>query len=91
MSPLLYPCGAGTNAGEEVAGCGLELQLRPLGRFSYADLVVCEKFVLSPSWLREYGANDPTSLPPRAKIAASIAEEMETELARFRTVAARLE
>jgi hypothetical protein len=36
------------------------------------------------------GATDPASLPPPAEIAAIIAEELETALARFRTVVARL-
>jgi len=40
------------------------------------------------SWLREDGATDPASLPSPAEIAASIAEDLETALARLRAVAA---
>lgn len=42
------------------------------------------------TWLREAGATDPASPPPPAEIAASIADELETALARFGAVAARL-
>jgi type I restriction enzyme M protein len=59
-------------------------------RFAYADLAAREKLDLNLSWLREVGATDPASLPPPAEIAASIAEELETALARFRAVADRL-
>ena len=59
-------------------------------RFSYAELAAREKLDLNLSWLREEGATDPASLPPPAEIAASIAEDLETALARFRAVAARL-
>jgi hypothetical protein len=59
-------------------------------RFSYAELAAREKLDLNLSWLREEGATDPASLPPPAEIAASIAEDLETALARFHSVAARL-
>lgn len=59
-------------------------------RFTYAELAAREKLDLNLSWLREEGATDPASLPPPAEIAASIAEDLETALARFRAVAARL-
>jgi type I restriction enzyme M protein len=59
-------------------------------RFSYAELAAREKLDLNLSWLREEGATDPASLPPPAEIAASIAEDLEAALARFRAVAARL-
>jgi type I restriction enzyme M protein len=59
-------------------------------RFGYAELAAREKLDLNLSWLREDGATDPASLPPPAEIAASIAEDLETALARFRAVAARL-
>lgn len=59
-------------------------------RYSYAELAARERLDLNLSWLREEGATDPASLPPPAEIAASIAEELETALARFRAVAARL-
>ena len=54
----------------------------------YAELAARER--LNLSWILEAGATDPASLPPPAEIAASIAEELETALARFRAVAARL-
>jgi type I restriction enzyme M protein len=59
-------------------------------RYPYAELAARERLDLNLSWLREEGATDPANLPPPAEIAASIAEELETALARFRTVAARL-
>ncbi len=59
-------------------------------RFTYAELAARDRLDLNLSWLREEGAADPASLPPPAEIAASIAEELETALARFRAVAARL-
>ncbi len=59
-------------------------------RFPYAELAAREKLDLNLSWLREEGATDPATLPPPAEIAASIAEELETALTRFRAVAARL-
>jgi type I restriction enzyme M protein len=58
--------------------------------FPYEQLDAREKLDLNLSWLREEGATDPASLPPPAEIAASIAEELETALARFRAVAERL-
>jgi type I restriction enzyme M protein len=58
--------------------------------FTYAELAARERLDLNRSWLREEGATDPASLPPPAEIAASIAEELETALSRFRAVAARL-
>jgi len=57
-------------------------------RYTYAELAARER--LNLSWIREEGTTDPASLPPPAEIAASIAEELETALARFRAVAARL-
>ena len=59
-------------------------------QFTYADLAARDRLDLNLSWLREEGATDPASLPPPAEIAASIAEELETALARFRAVATRL-
>lgn len=59
-------------------------------RFSYADMAAREKLDLNLTWLREEGATDPASLPPPAEIAASIADDLEAALARFRAVAARL-
>lgn len=59
-------------------------------RYGYAELAAREKLDLNLSWLREEGATDPATLPPPAEIAAGIAEELETALARFRAVAARL-
>ena len=59
-------------------------------RFSYADLAARDKLDLNLTWLREDGVTDPASLPPPAEIAASIADDLETALARFRAVAARL-
>ncbi len=59
-------------------------------RFPYAELAAREKLDLNLSWLREEGATDPASLPPPAEIAASIAEDLEAALARFRSVATRL-
>jgi type I restriction enzyme M protein len=59
-------------------------------RFSYADLAARDKLDLNLTWLREDGATDPASLPPPAEIAASIADDLEAALARFRVVAARL-
>jgi type I restriction enzyme M protein len=59
-------------------------------RYPYAELAAREKLDLNLSWLREEGAADPASLPPPAEIAASIAEDLEIALARFRAVAARL-
>lgn len=59
-------------------------------RYTYAELAARERLDLNLSWIREEGATDPASLPPPAEIAASIAEELETALARFRAVAARL-
>ena len=44
---------------------------------------------LNRTWLREAGATDPTTLPPPAEIAANIADELTTALARLRAVAAR--
>lgn len=59
-------------------------------RYTYAELAVRDGMDLNLSWLREEGATDPALLPPPAEIAASIAEELETALARFRAVATRL-
>ena len=59
-------------------------------RYTYAELAARERMDLNLTWLREEGATDPASLPPPAEIAASIAEELETALERFRSVAARL-
>ena len=59
-------------------------------RYTYAELAARERLDLNLSWLREEGATDPASLPPPAEIAATIAEELETALTRFRAVAARL-
>ena len=59
-------------------------------RYPYAALATRERLDLNLSWLREAGATDPASLPPPAEIAAGIAEELETALARFRAVAERL-
>lgn len=59
-------------------------------RYTYAELAARERLDLNLSWIREDGATDPASLPPPAEIAASIAEELETALARFRAVVARL-
>ena len=59
-------------------------------RYTYAELAARERLDLKLSWIREEGATDPASLPPPAEIAASIAEELETALARFRAVEARL-
>jgi len=59
-------------------------------RFTYAELAAREKLDLNLSWLREDGATDPASLPPPAEIAASIAEDLEVALTKFRAVAARL-
>jgi type I restriction enzyme M protein len=59
-------------------------------RYTYAELNARERLDLNLTWLREDGATDPARLPPPAEIAASIAEELETALARFRAVAARL-
>ncbi len=59
-------------------------------RFSYAELVARDRMDPNLSWLKEAGAADPSTLPPPAEIAASIADELETAFARFRAVAARL-
>jgi type I restriction enzyme M protein len=59
-------------------------------RYTYAELAARDRMDLNLSWLREEGATDPASLPPPAEIAASIADELETALARFRAVATRL-
>lgn len=59
-------------------------------RYGYTELAAREKLDLNLSWLREEGATDPATLPPPAEIAAGIAEELETALARFRAAAARL-
>lgn len=59
-------------------------------RYPYAELAAREKLDLNLSWLKQDGATDPSALPPPAEIAAGIAEELETALARFRAVAARL-
>ena len=59
-------------------------------RYDYAELAARERMDLNLSWLREEGATDPASLPPPAEIAASIADDLEAALARFRAVAARL-
>jgi type I restriction enzyme M protein len=58
--------------------------------FPYATLAAREKLDLNLTWLREEGATDPATLPPPAELAAEIAEELETALAKFRAVAARL-
>ena len=58
--------------------------------FPYATLAARDRLDLNLSWLREEGATDPANLPPPAEIAASIADELETALARFRSVAERL-
>ena len=57
--------------------------------YPYAELAAQERLDLNPSWLKEAGAADPSTLPP-VEIAASIADELETALARFRAVAAGL-
>jgi type I restriction enzyme M protein len=59
-------------------------------RLAYADLAAREKLDLNLSWLKEDGATDPASLPPPAEIAASIADDLEAALSRFRAVASRL-
>lgn len=59
-------------------------------RFPYAELSAREKLDLNLAWLREEGATDPSTLPPPGEIAAGIAEELETALAHFRAVAAKL-
>lgn len=59
-------------------------------RYTYAELAARERLDMNLTWLREEAATDLASLPPPAEIAASIAEELETALARFRAVAARL-
>ncbi len=59
-------------------------------RYTYAELAARDRLDMNLSWLREEGATDPATLPPPAEIAASIADELETALARFRAVAARL-
>ncbi len=59
-------------------------------RYTYAELAARDRLDLNLSWLREEGATDPATLPPPAEIAANIADELETALARFRAVAARL-
>ena len=59
-------------------------------RYSYSELAARERLDLNLSWIREEGATDPATLPPPAEIAASIADELEAALARFRTVAAKL-
>lgn len=59
-------------------------------RFAYAEFAAREKLDLNLSWLREAGATDPASLPPPAEIAASIAEDLEVALSKFRAVAAQL-
>lgn len=59
-------------------------------RYGYEELKERERLDLNLTWLREDGATDPASLPPPAEIAASIAEDLEAALARFRAVAARL-
>lgn len=59
-------------------------------RYAYAELAARDRLDLNLSWLREDGAADPATLPPPAEIAASIADDLETALARFRAVAARL-
>ena len=59
-------------------------------RYTYAELAARDRLDLNLSWLREEGTTDPATLPPPAEIAASIADELETALARFRAVAARL-
>lgn len=59
-------------------------------RFLYAEPAKRERLDLNLTWLREKGAPAPASLPPPAEIAASIADDLEAALARFRTVAARL-
>jgi hypothetical protein len=56
----------------------------------YAELAAREKLDLNLPWLREDGATDPATLPPPGEIAATVAEELEAALARFRAVAARL-
>ena len=58
--------------------------------YGYTELAARERMDLNLSWLREDGATDPSTLPPPAEIAANIAEELETALARFRAVATRL-
>ncbi len=59
-------------------------------RYAYAELAARERMDLNLSWLKEAGAADPSTLAPPAEIAAGIADELETALARFRAVAARL-
>ena len=59
-------------------------------RYPHAELAARERLDLNLSWLKQAGAADPSTLPPPAEIAASIADELETALSRFRAVAARL-
>ena len=58
--------------------------------YHYAELAARERLDLDLSWLKEAGATGPATLPPPAKIAASIADELEAALGRFRAIAARL-
>ena len=58
--------------------------------YPYAELAARERLDLNLSWLKEAGSTDPATLPPPAEIAASIADELEAALGRFRAIAARL-
>ena len=58
--------------------------------YTYSTLAARDRLDLNLTWLREEGAADPSTLPPPAELAATIADELETALARFRAVAARL-
>ena len=59
-------------------------------RYPYAELAARDRADLNLQWLRDDNASDPAALPPPAEIAATIADELETALAKFRTVATRL-
>ncbi len=69
---------------------GKRTEVERFKRYGYAELAARERMDLNLTWLREEGTTDPASLPPPAEIAASIADELETALARFRAVAERL-
>ena len=59
-------------------------------RFPVAELVNRDRADLNLQWLLDDKATNPAALPPPAEIAAEIADELETAVARLRSVAARL-
>jgi type I restriction enzyme M protein len=58
--------------------------------FGYADLVARDKANLDIFWLKDDALDDPDLLPPPEEVAAEIVENLETELERFRRVAAAM-